>query len=113
MLPGTSFEIIFFFWTPDSKRKLYEELYNKSVIWLFQDDFIIRLKEDQEPNFTIEIYDMLGRVIYDETHLNANHAVIQSPKVSGIYNVRISYPKEDGKEVVFDEKVMVYWLSFE
>lgn len=75
---------------------------------IFQDDFIIRLKEDQEPNFTIEIYDMLGRVIYDETHLNANHAVIQSPKVSGIYNVRISYPKEDGKEVVFDEKVMVY-----
>ena len=72
------------------------------------EEFVIRLEEDREPTFIVDIYDMIGRTIYSETHVKANYAVINSPAVSGMYNVCISYPTEDGYEVVFDQKIAVY-----
>ncbi|GAB5416218.1 MAG: hypothetical protein Crog4KO_11980 [Crocinitomicaceae bacterium] len=61
--------------------------------------FTVKLEEDREPSFVVEIYDTRGSKVYSEFVSNANYAVLPSPEAAGIYTVRISYPTEDQQEV--------------
>lgn len=70
--------------------------------------FTIRLEEDREPSFTVEIFDSRGSKVYSELISNANYAVLPSPDAAGIYTVRISYPTEDAQEVAQLWKLAVF-----
>lgn len=70
--------------------------------------FTLRLEEDREPDFTVEIFDTRGRKVYSEFIPNANYAVLPSPRSSGVYTVRVSYPNEDEQEVAAFWKLAVY-----
>ncbi len=68
----------------------------------------IRLEEDRESSFQVELVDMTGRKVYSEFIANANYALIQAPDASGMYTIRISYPTEDRQEFIFQSKIAVY-----
>lgn len=68
----------------------------------------IRLEDDREPSFLVELVDMTGRLVYSEFIFNANYAVIEAPDASGMYTVRISYPTEDKREFAFQSKIAIY-----
>ncbi|XOV68878.1 MAG: choice-of-anchor B family protein [Fluviicola sp.] len=70
--------------------------------------FTIRLEEDREPSFLVEIHDSKGRKVYSELVPNANYAVIPTPDAAGIYSVRVSYPTEDEQEVAAFFKLAVF-----
>ncbi|MCR9173803.1 MAG: choice-of-anchor B family protein [bacterium] len=70
--------------------------------------FTIRLEEDREPSFLVEIHDTRGREIYSTFVSNANYAVLPSPQSAGIYSVRVSYPNEDQKEVAATFRLAVF-----
>lgn len=70
--------------------------------------FTIRLEEDREPSFMVEIFDSRGSKIYSELVPNANYAVLPSPDSAGIYTVRVSYPTEDEQEVAAFWRLAVY-----
>lgn len=71
-------------------------------------NFIVRMREDREPSFYVEIFDAAGQEVYSTFVPNANFAVLQAPDAAGIYNVRISYPDEDQKEVAHTWKLSVF-----
>lgn len=70
--------------------------------------FTIRLEEDREPSFLVEIFDVKGAKVYSEFISNANYAVLPSPQAAGIYTVRISYPDEDQQEVAQQWRLTVF-----
>lgn len=70
--------------------------------------FTIRLSEDREPSFTVEIFDSRGRIEHSEFIPNANYAVLPSPDAAGIYTVRVSYPNEDKQEVAAFFRLAVF-----
>lgn len=70
--------------------------------------FTIRLEEDREPSFTVEIFDSRGSKVYSEFVPNANYAVLPSPDSAGLYTVRISYPNEDAQEVAAFWNLVIY-----
>lgn len=71
-------------------------------------NFTVRLEEDREYSFTVEIIDPMGRMVYDQFIPGANYAVLQAPEAAGIYTVRISYPSEDEQEVAHIWKLSVF-----
>lgn len=70
--------------------------------------FTIRLEEDREPSFTVEIFDSRGSKVYSEFIPNANYAVLPSPDAAGIYTLRISYPNEDKQEIAAFWRLAVF-----
>lgn len=62
-------------------------------------NFTLRLEEDRETSFTVEIHDSRGRLVHREFVSNANHAVLPSPDAAGIYTVRIYYPDKNKQEI--------------
>jgi choice-of-anchor B domain-containing protein len=61
--------------------------------------FTIRLEEDREPSFLVEIHDSRGSLVHEVFIPNANYAILPTPDAAGIYTVRISYPDEDKQEI--------------
>jgi len=70
--------------------------------------FTIRLEEDREPSFSVEIVDETGRIVRQAFVPNANFVVLRAPDAAGIYTVRIEYPNEDEREIVQSWKLSVF-----
>jgi choice-of-anchor B domain-containing protein len=70
-------------------------------------EITIRMK-DIIGDFTIDIYDLNGKVISKEPIvLNASYAIIKAPKSAGIYSAVISYYDSQGELVRINKRIMV------
>jgi hypothetical protein len=70
--------------------------------------FTIRLEEDRESSFSLEISDGTGRIVYQESIVNANFAEVRAPESAGLYTIRIEYANEDKREIAQQWKLLVY-----